>query len=447
MLDQTFTTDNFRKIYDQENRRGVNLEGRFFPELQLLTEDIRQKTIDIKGIRSKPEFPTPELIDQVEKLKANRSSLQANKNREIDGILDALSAKIREKGFSMTLLEADGPGEKKVYPLEDTPENFFVSKQLQRNLNRLYGIKQSNRHTIVQQLKAILSDSLPKVLVRTDIATFYETIDRSRLLQKLSSDQLLSLSSKAFIKQILKAYGEATGEEKGLPRGVGVSAYLSELFMRTIDRALSSMSCVIFYARYVDDIVIVFAPSAADDMSDCMLNITKIISNEGLAQNEAKTGSYPLGPGLNASFDYLGYTFAISDATCHTKISAAKVARYKARLKLCFDRYASEARLNKRVAHRRLVSRVRFLTGNTQLLNSKQHAMTGIYFSNSALTDPTALVGLDAYLNYLTGTLASPRLEARLGDLSFKRGFDERTFHHFSSREMGMIVSAWKHGA
>ena len=447
MLDQTFTTDNFKRIYDLENRRGVNVEEKFFPTLAPLTEAIREQTLAIKAVRSLAEFPTPELYGQVDSLKAKRRSLQSEKNGKIDGLLEEISQKIREKGFSLSVYEAEGPGGKKVYPLLENAESFFVSKQLQRNLHRLYGVKQSNRHQIVNQLKEIIGNSIPKVVVRTDISKFYESINRVDLMRKISSDQLVSLSSKNFIKQILQSYGDASNSEKGIPRGVGISAYLSELFMRSIDRAISELDCVIYYARYVDDMVVVFAPSDAHDDGLFSGRVKDIIEKSGLTQNPDKTDQYKFGPGSNGAFEYLGYNFQVADSNCSITISNKKISRYKDRISACFNRYDAERRANERSAHRRLVTRLRFLTGNTQLSNSKQHAMTGIYFSNSAATDVTSLGGLDAFMKVKAGQLGSVALATRIDDLSFKRGFEERTFHQFSARELKIIVSAWKYAA
>lgn len=53
MLSQTFTADNLREIIDHENRRGVNLESAFFPEVQKLTEDIKKCKAEARELRTK----------------------------------------------------------------------------------------------------------------------------------------------------------------------------------------------------------------------------------------------------------------------------------------------------------------------------------------------------------------------------------------------------------
>jgi hypothetical protein len=84
-----------------------------------------------------------------------------------------------------------GPKGKSVFCIDAEPETFFVSKQFQRNINRIYDVKQANRHDLVCQLRDVLRSSFPFGLVRTDISSFYESIDRKRLVGKLDHDQLL----------------------------------------------------------------------------------------------------------------------------------------------------------------------------------------------------------------------------------------------------------------
>jgi hypothetical protein len=50
MLDQMFTAENFRRIYDAENRKGLDLEARYFPTLKPHTLAVREKLKDIMGL-------------------------------------------------------------------------------------------------------------------------------------------------------------------------------------------------------------------------------------------------------------------------------------------------------------------------------------------------------------------------------------------------------------
>src|SRR5690606_33805227 len=126
----------------------------------------------------------------------------------------------------------------------------------QKNIKYTYGVKQADRDLIVPQLRSILDNKFPKIILKTDIKSFYETIDRGLLLKKLNENSVLSLTTRKVIARLLESYEEESGAALGVPRGVGVSAYLAELYMQDFDSAIKSLPNLIYYARYVDDIVI-----------------------------------------------------------------------------------------------------------------------------------------------------------------------------------------------
>ncbi len=67
-------------------------------------------------------------------------------------------------------------------------------------------------------------------------------------------------------------------------------------------------------------------------------------------------------------------------------------------------------------------------------------------YSNSAANVISSFVLLDKILTRRLGDLKSGRLKKRLKPYRFKKGFEERRFHHFSTKELKMIVEAWQHG-
>ena len=68
--------------------------------------------------------------------------------------------------------------------------------------------------------------------------------------------------------------------KKGIPRGIGISAYLSELYMRDIDIKIKSLEDVIYYARYVDDIIVIICPKTESTKKDYLSELKKIICIE-----------------------------------------------------------------------------------------------------------------------------------------------------------------------
>lgn len=447
MLDQMFTAENFRRIYDAENRKGLDLANRYFPSLEPLTLAVRTKVQDIRDHRAArttmnaEEFQATLLVLQNE-----LTALKADKSAAVDGLMDEISQKILKSTFNIELSKKDGPSGKSVFCIDAEPETFFVIKQLQRNINRIYKVKQANRHDLVCQIRDMLGSNFPLELVRTDISSFYESIDRKKLLEKLDSDQLLSPASKKYIKQVLVSYGVKSGTSIGVPRGVGISAYLAEFYLRPVDNAIRMIPGLVLYCRFVDDIVAVFArPPAGNNLGSYKDQIIDIFGKNGLAHNAAKTHDFAFPDPNPQDFEYLGYKFNINAGKCEIAPSTAKVEKYRTRMKAAFEEYRMERSLRTRRAYRELIWRIKFLTGNTRLSNSKSRAATGIYYNNSIATDLTSFGQLDQELKALIGTLHSGSLQKKLKKLKFTTGFEQRRYHHFSARELQTIVRAWKY--
>lgn len=69
MLKQSFTADNFRKIFDYENRKGVNLEGEFFPEIAKIIQDIKACNQEYLALKKKKSMLAEEAYkEQKQKL-------------------------------------------------------------------------------------------------------------------------------------------------------------------------------------------------------------------------------------------------------------------------------------------------------------------------------------------------------------------------------------------
>lgn len=329
--------------------------------------------------------------------------------------MDEISQKILKSTFNIELSKKDGPSGKSVFCIDAEPETFFVIKQLQRNINRIYKVKQANRHDLVCQIRDMLGSNFPLELVRTDISSFYESIDRKKLLEKLDSDQLLSPASKKYIKQVLVSYGVKSGTSVGVPRGVGISAYLAEFYLRPVDNAIRMIPGLVLYCRFVDDIVAVFArPPAGNNLGSYKDQIIDIFGKNGLAHNAAKTHDFAFPDPNPQDFEYLGYKFNINAGKCEIAPSTAKVEKYRTRMKAAFEEYRMERSLRTRRAYRELIWRIKFLTGNTRLSNSKSRAATGIYYNNSIATDLTSFGQLDQELKALIGTLHSGSLQKKL---------------------------------
>lgn len=449
MLDQSFSATNFRKIVDIENRRGVYLEGEFFPDVEKKSKEIQVVKRELELLKQqkkaladdKFEAKKAELSKKLEEIKEQKEKLLTDK-------LEDISSQINSKGFTFGIKEIDIGMPKKAFAADKNAATFFALKQIQHNIRRLYKVKQANRHQIVCQLRELLGDKFPKYIIRTDISSFYESIPRKQILGKLRDDPLLTLASKKIIRRILFEYSAITGCDVGLPRGIGISAYLAELYMRDIDRTVRDYPSVLYYARYVDDIFIIFCPPPNIGTWPFRRTIAKELNNLGLKRNRKKTQIITTGSGVTNSVQYLGYKFTISSGPVKLRMTDRKIKRYKQRVDLAFSAYDKKSSMPKKSeekARSLLEKRVRFLTGNTRLVNNKKNVVSGVFFSNGLLTETTDLAVLDKYLSAKVAGLANTRLKSRLSNQSFVKGFQTRKYHKFSAHDLCEIVEVWKH--
>ncbi len=443
MLNQSFSIENFRKIIDIENRKGVFLEGKFFPSLKTITDEIKVCNKDIASKKRDRSIST----DKLKEIYDQRRALKERKESQLTAELQKISEKVVATDFKIALVKKDIPGQKSLYLVKDSPEHYFAIKQLQINMARLFGVKQSNRFDIVSQVKVLLSDGFPKYVLRTDIADFYESIPHASLLEKINGNNLLTYFSRKIIRQILTEYKTLSGNDAGIPRGVGISAYLAELYMRDVDRLIMSLKGISYYARYVDDIIIIFTPFVDEKPRDYRKDIADIVEGRfKLKLNVNKTIGFDLRcSGQQCEMEYLGYKIFFGNGKLKTRLTQKKVEKYKRRIDASFEHYSNLSKVNEKEARKLLVRRIRFLTGNTRLKNNKNNVLVGIYHSNIQLTELDDLVSLDDYLRNKINLIQADPLQIRLRKFGFKAGFDERVFHPFKTHELQKIMKAWKH--
>lgn len=444
MLDQSFSAENFRKILDYENRKGVYLEGEYFQDIEKITEEIKKCNTEVRDKKNK--FSAEEFEIFRKEINEKKGKLKEKKEEQLSIELQKISDIVVNDKFRIKLTKDDEITDKPVYKIENKPEYFFALKQIQYNFRKLYKVKQANRFAIVSQLKGLLQDNFPKYVIRTDIQEFYESIPHDILLQKLNEENLLTFYSKKILFQILNEYKILSGSNKGLPRGVGVSAYLAELYMRDIDNHIKSIPTVSYYARYVDDIIIIFTPLSTKDSRDYLVKIDEIIETKyALTRNKTKTKSFDLVDNPTASnLEYLGYQIQFGNGSIKLKLTANKIARYKHRIDLVIAAYLNYAKINEKKARKILVKRLKFLTGNTRLLNNKKNILVGVFYSNNLLTESSDFKGLDSYLTHkIQSQITLPHLQTRLAKYKFEDGFSSRRFSAFTTNELSDILEIW----
>lgn len=319
----------------------------------------------------------------------------------------------------------------------------LILRKLHNNIKTIYSVQQADRNAIVGQMKVLLNEDVDMWVVRLDIRHFYESLDRGKILSKITEDARLSYQTLELLSSLFNDTIVSLGP--GVPRGLGISAALSELYMKYIDLSLRRVDGVYYYARFVDDIIL-FCSSQRSQVN-VMEKATRELADVGLSLNLEK--SYIWEP-MNPSRDliYLGYCFRKNGKRLDISIADAKIRIIKTRLTKSFVRFAKDHKFED------LKLRIKFLTGNFTLFqeDSLLPIKVGVFFNYKMATNLDDLNALDRYYQALlhcrSGKLGSRLFFTRreLKDLekySFRFGFEHHVNHHFTNEQVSTITNCW----
>ncbi|WP_313304984.1 hypothetical protein [Empedobacter sp.] len=166
--------------------------------------------------------------------------------------------------------------------------------------------------------------------------------------------------------------------------------------MRRIDEEIRSLPDLIYYTRYVDDIIAIFTPKTKSCKREYFEEMKKIVNSHDLEFNDNFGGrkdktniiDLMLKP-LNKScyFDFLGYKIEINNNhQIQIELSKSKIEKYINRVKLSIKKYNSDSKTNEKIARKMLIDRMKFLTGNYNLNHNKRNIKAGIFYSNQMLS-------------------------------------------------------------
>jgi len=403
--------------------------------------------------------------------------------RDFLGVPAAGQAALRDKLLSQALASAishfDHPSiplaefhlkGKAVYRLA-RHQDELVERKLRLNLKRCTSLAADGRSQIVKNLKLLLEEGVPYRIYRLDIRSFFESFQKSHVFDTVSSIRNLSPHSRKLIEALLNAHGAIGG--RGVPRGLSISAALSEILMQDFDQKMRWASNTFYYSRYVDDIIIV--SSARENEVDFLRELRSCLP-PGLELNPDKKTivaatarvakeSSIIAPSL-LQFDYLGYKFLVKNPTkqeagktkdgelyrkVHVDIARKKIKRIKTRIIRSFLSYAKSSDWEL------FRDRIAFLTQNFSVYNPKAGGkkVAGIYHSYPLISEGAAgLKELDRFLRNavlskkgrvfsITNTIISAHQKRQLLAYSFARGHSNRNFIHFSATRISQIQNCW----
>ncbi|OXC79041.1 antiviral reverse transcriptase Drt3a [Caballeronia sordidicola] len=355
-------------------------------------------------------------------------------------------------------------------------EQALATRLISKNIKANYKIKPQNRSAIIRNLISSLRESGPYNIHRFDIESFFESINRDALFSKLMSDDRCSRQTLLLIYQLfekIKSQGIS-----GLPRGIGLSSTLSELALHDFDNSIKRERNIFFYARFVDDIILITAPDLQKGeviellqgnlKFDLKLHkIGKKISHHNISKATDKSDP------TNATFEkfqYLGYDFSIFNSNARNEtilgiprrqlkvdICQEKVEKIKSRIIASFTNHLSTS--FEPGSFDLLEMRIKALTGN-YIINDPSTGIsikTGIYYNYFEKNNKTKcpLKDLDAMLRGLLFSKnhkLSSRIQAKIPihrrhkliGYTFTEGFYEARLHFFKHEDLKKIKEAWK---
>ncbi|MDV5171049.1 antiviral reverse transcriptase Drt3a [Photobacterium rosenbergii] len=380
--------------------------------------------------------------------------------------LKNISDEISGPGFYFSELSYFEKDNKKVFFTNNACE-YYAIKKITDNLKRLYRIKFSSRDDISEQALRIFEDTSSYRVFRIDIKSFFESVDILKLKNKLELDSLLSYEGKKLLDKLISSFPEGFS---GLPRGLSISSVLSELFMEDIDNKIKSMSEVYYYARYVDDIIII----THDDYMSFEKDIVPIFKYHKLSVNE-KTQELKISScnkdnkGEPGKLSLLGYDYTLyhncddlGKRAVKVEISKNKINKIKTRVIKSIFNYD---KVNpKSLRDEVFIKRIAFLSGNYELYSDIKNKKTyhddmgtlkgGIYYGNRLVNNSLHLKELNVFLrnslfcdrnSSFGNAVKKIPMNVRRQAVSncFMTGFEQRIFHEFSEEEFNLISSCW----
>ncbi len=342
----------------------------------------------------------------------------------------------------------------------------FILRKVNKNLRRVYGVRQADRYKIIKNVQNLLSEQLPFFVCKTDIRHFYESIDRDKILSDIKNSSILSFDTKCVIEKLFSH--PLIENTTGLPRGINISATLSEYFMRSFDREIRKIKGVYYYARFVDDIIIF---STEEITKDTLTKISTYLP-KGLRLNSQKTKVVKFSNTVKelkipVEITFLGYKFVRYVETIFNKkknnqyirlrttISPKKIKKMKERIVKAFLSFKHHQDMTL------LKDRLLFLTANYPLKTIRQEVSKyekvgclhgGIAYNYPLINDTSCLKELDTFLYQVINTSAFAKIninftqeqKAELRKYSFFIGYQRRISRKFKLDRLSQIIECWE---
>ena len=249
----------------------------------------------------------------------------------------------------------------------------------------------------------------------------------------------------------------------GLPRGLSISPVLSEIFMKEIDKKIIRMPEVYYYARYVDDIVIISFHKSEflyTDVSDIFKSHNLYFNNKKYIGNISKIGGERKEV---MKFDYLGYKYVITNDFYNEKrmvnveLSEDKKRKIKTRIiHALLDRVHNTKTIEK---DKLLLKRLKLLSSNYPISkydDEKGCIKVGIFYSHKLVNKSGIFNEFNVFLakalfsnkdNFFGRSTSKIPYEEKtniINNICFVNGFKDKVFLDESIESMNQLKACWR---
>ncbi|MBS1087306.1 antiviral reverse transcriptase Drt3a [Gluconobacter sphaericus] len=385
----------------------------------------------------------------------------ALRNPAHKAVVVAQAVAIAKNGFASLPLISNRIAGRTIFQVNDLASDLVLRKAAQ-NIRLITASKQGSRIEIIRRLKLFCEEGIPFTIAKMDIKNFYPSVDQDFLSTLLTKRLMTAPSTGSVITSLIDQC--RNNLLSGLPPGLAISAELSEFYMQDFDRHVRKIANIHYFARYVDDMVVVLP--IQKDKNEIRKIIESFLPN-GLSLNFSKSKTYNFSstnikyPSIEHAFDYLGFKFNVYQANSknpmirkvHLDIASSKVKKNKTRIVKSFLQYLSDGKFED------LKDRLRILTCGYQFFDERQKKLrsVGLQHTYSLIeNDAPALINLDKFLTGMilcnsgpiSGRLAlimTNRERKELLKLSFFTGFNNHVHFRFGASRLAHLIGCWKY--
>ena len=169
------------EIYKCEKRKGKNFKSLFANDG---LEKIKIQILELKkAYKSDTSIDKKDTLKKIKELEKKQKDIISKKLKEI-------SNKIENGETNLKFFSKINNENKRVFFIQNNFELYFMFKIIQQELKEEYNIKTYNRDFIIQNLKTLLSDQIPKIIIRLDIKSFFESLNQRTILSIINNSHI-----------------------------------------------------------------------------------------------------------------------------------------------------------------------------------------------------------------------------------------------------------------